>query len=252
MFFMHSSDLMLPHMGGLDWVQIVVISRIMDTEIWQKGKTPFWHTALSDHKFSLEEKAVIDNQYVNFLERMKITGFNPDISFFDVTIDPIVWLNGGTHRLGYLLSKNPNIFIPVKLNASPWNFYDGIKKYAHLGMEMLKKIIDRYDMLYGEMRKHITAVVNLKDFQKHLNEITSSIPSDMKISLISNLDGSMANKATPSILPTNKTNVWKNILSFCHKEIVILNITLVQQTLYYANNSTVRGGALLGLMKLRN
>ena len=242
MTFMHSSDLMLPHLGGLDWVQVVVVSRILDTEMWQNGETPFWHTALSDFKFTPEEKAVVDDRYLKFLERMQTTGFNPEMSCFDVTIHPIIWLNGGSHRLGYMLSKNPNIFIPIKFNATPWNFCDGIKKYSYLGAEALQKIINRYNVLYGKMRKHITAVVNLKDFLKHFNEINSSIPSDIKISLLSNLDGSMVEKAESSILPTNKESSWKKILSFCQKEIVILKIYLVQQTLHYVNDSQNGGG----------
>ena len=182
----------------------------------------------------------LTDKYVRLLERMQKTGFNPELSGMKVAIQPVVWAADGTHRLGYLLSRQENIFFPVYFVAqSNLQFMDGVKMYSELGGDILKALIDRYNKLYAKMRRAITGIINFKNFVKHETEIISALPLDTKINFLSNLNSTVSN-GKYSLLPNNKNSIWRQRLAFCDKEIVIFNLLLPTQTLRLIEIS--RGG----------
>ena len=243
--FMHVSDLLMPNKDvGLTRWHVILMSRILDTEMWRAGQDPIWHILIDGTDFhtvfSPEQQIIRITQYKKFLERMKMTGFNPALSGVTVSLQPIVRANNCTHRLAYFISQQTNIFFSVEfVNQISYPIRNGIKKFAAIGLQPLKIIVDRYNKIYNEMRRYITGVINLKDFFKHEDEIMSSLPPNVQMRSISNLNGSISD-GKYSLLPSNKESVWKQRLAFCDKEIVIFNLLLPGQTLRLIEIS--RGG----------
>ena len=171
---------------------------------------------------------------------MRDTGFNPELSSLGVSVVPEIWLMNGTHRTSWALSRNPNVFLPVTLTKDcPIDmFFNGLQSCASLGNKLIEKIVARYNILYNQMRKFLVAVVNFKDFDKHKDQITKSLPKDLlQVWSVSNLEGTMTNGLV-SILPTNKNSIWRKFLSFCDREIIILNFEFSKQSLHFVNQNS--------------
>ena len=241
MQFVHASDLMLPSAFGFNYVQFIVVTRMLDTERYFRGENLFWHTANNEYdkteqKFSDEEKNIADEKYIRFLNRINSSGFNPEISAIDVSIQPTIWLIGGTHRLGYLLSKNENIFVPVQFLMRQWPPVNAIEKYSDYPQNLMNEVINRYILLCNRLRRFLTGVIDYEIFVKHENFI---------INMIAQILNSTSIQKEEINLPNNDNEIRRHLF-FVDKKVAVLRIQIDRLTLHYDGMESIswrsRGG----------
>ncbi|MCM1261970.1 MAG: hypothetical protein NC313_04545 [Butyrivibrio sp.] len=182
--FVHSSDLMLPSDKGTTIIQMIVISRLMDIENRRQGGVHYyWQARLCelDYKkqYTEDEKREMDENFERFFQAMEMRGFNPDISWILIAQQPIMAQSDGTHRLGYLLSDRSNVFVPAKVRfPMSWGYpIDGITWLSDIGMPQkeIEKILERYQMLYHDMRRYIIAVIDKEIFEQNSKALLQEI-----------------------------------------------------------------------------
>lgn len=156
---------------------------------------------------------------------MNARGFNPSLSHIFVAHLPIMGQSDGTHRMGYLLSEKPNVFVPVQIGSPiTWTGKPmaGISWLLQIGMpsKEVEQLLKRYHMLYNEMRKHIIAVVNKSVFDKNSVELMQGI----------NIIGiKYAHKKNSNLkMARQYKKFFKN-----KTETIILEIEMERQLLYY-------------------
>lgn len=231
--FIHSSDLMLPGMEGLTGTQIIVISRLMDIENRNAGKKFYWHTKIPEYarniKIADDIKRQHDENFDRFLLAMKTRGYNPELSHITMAQRPVLGQADGTHRMGYLLSEKPNVFVPVQI-SSPitylWYPVDGVSFFAQAGMpaEEIEQIKDRYQLLFDKMRRTITTVVKKNIFDANSRAIVQELENIGKRKGTKTAYQEKDNIKAPKQLK----KVVKNT-----KELVIVEIEIEKQILYY-------------------
>lgn len=173
----------------------------------------------------MREKEELDRKFDQFICAMKTRGFNPSLSHISVKNRPVMGQSDGTHRMGYLLSEQPNVFVPTQiLSPIAWLTWprDGSSWMSQLGMssEEIEKLKECYHLLCSRMRRYIIAVIDKPVFDKNgaafMHEIncigikyTSKKSDDLK-------------------MPRQYRRFFKN-----KAEIIILEIEIEHQILYY-------------------
>lgn len=181
-FFVHVSDLLYPHEYGLTAIQMVVISRLLDTKLWQMGKKPVWFL-----KFSQENEFVqvncdkFCNQYIEFLKRIDETGFNPDMGALWCFRTPNFSFANGTHRLGWLLAVQPNVFVRIKIIPAfiiSGNAENGMDFYKNHGVSEaeIDEIYICYKELWQNMRHSLSGYFyEVKSFMENRQQVLEAI-----------------------------------------------------------------------------
>ncbi len=164
-------------------MQLIVVSRLMDTELWLQGKDMHWHTLLAGVVCSYEldslSKQQANQQFSLFLKKFFMNGFNPSMSCWKLGRKPRLGQVDGTHRLGCLLSQQRNFWIPVQilLPEDPAWFSESCKSYfVNKGIEKrdLDQIMERYGRLHDEIRTLMSGYMDssfLERYHKIIIEI---------------------------------------------------------------------------------
>lgn len=193
----------------------------------------YWHTRIGElhykKKYTPKEKKELDEKFERFFYAMKTRGFNPNLSHISVARLPMMGQSDGTHRMGYLLSEKPNVFVPVQILspiARVGKPVDGISWLSRIGMpsEESEQLLKRYYMLYNEMRRYITVVLDKSKFDKN------SVAFMQEIGCIGKVIGIKyaCKKNNVVKVPKQYRKFFKN-----KTEIIILEIEIERQILYY-------------------
>lgn len=186
--FIHTADIMYPHQWGETPIQLVIVSRYLDTLMWKNGEKPIWHIRLSqESEFVQQNKDKFTEQYIFFLNNIQNNGFNPFISQFFARQTPFWGVYDGTHRLGYLLSLSPNSFVPVKISHSLLRqptHKDGRKWLLSFGLEneYIDQLVEAYNNLLYSMRRYLTAYFSHNEiFAEHRDVVIDEFNNISKI-----------------------------------------------------------------------
>lgn len=156
--WIHSSDLMFPNKWGASANQLIVISRLLDTELWHRESDMRWHIRLADDGIDLEKT---NSRYCHFLREIEKNGYHPEMSVFTLAEYPMLAQFDGTHRMGWMLSKMPNFFLPAVVKAKKnWFPMDG-KRYMLecLNENEVNILIDKYNDVRKKMRNDIIGLI---------------------------------------------------------------------------------------------
>lgn len=173
----------------------------------------------------MEEKEEADRKFDQFIHAMNTRGFNPCLSHISVKFRPIMGQSDGTHRMGYLLSEQPNVFVPTQvlspITSLSWP-RDGNSWMSQMGMssEEMEQIKERYHLLCNKMRRHIIAVVDKIEFDKNRTTFLQEIDC---------IGIKYAHKKNDDLkMPWQYKKFFKN-----KKEIIIMEIEIEHLILYY-------------------
>ncbi len=218
--FIHTSDIMYPHKWGLTPIQLLIVSRYLDTLLWEKGEKPVWHVRLSVDDESVQmNKALYCEQYMHFLNMLEMNGFNPILSQFSAKQTPFWGVHDGTHRLGFLLKKCPNSFVPVKIshplirqptneNGHEWLLSIGVRK------EYVNQLEEEYNKLWHQMRKYIIAYFHhTEDFSIKKTKVINEFN---KVGNVINIEDTILRRDA-------------------NRKITVIKFTLPYQDLYFKN-----------------
>lgn len=182
---LHSSDAFLPHKGGATGHQLTVVSRLMDTEMIFDGRNPYYHILNSDR-----DPDKWNAQYIKFIQSLEQNGFDHDNFMGDMAVYGVCGLGGGTHRLGYLLYKNPNFFLKTELHSAEYKSQiNGDTFFREIGAssETINELTDRYYELVKHLRNQLSAIVLSESVSKieALSERIDGINSIIRVSELS-------------------------------------------------------------------
>lgn len=147
-FFISAIDLMQPQNGVANAAQLVVVSRMLDFELIQSGKSSFWSSRLNEHRLGkIEDLEEHDNVYMEITQSMNKYGWDYNLSSICVNIEPFGLYNG-THRCALSLLDNPYQVVPIRLDYDGWDWtrQDGISTLKRNGLsdEEIRILETRY------------------------------------------------------------------------------------------------------------
>lgn len=187
-YWFHLGDLLTPCEGNVTAGQYIVVSRVLDIEKIIEGGDPEWQNLISDricgHERSQEDKQKANQNFKLLVESLDSRGLNPNIAKCSISDNPVV-LNNGTHRIGWCVLREPNMYVPCvreRHDLVPWFPVEG-KKYFDkiLDKKQLDVLEDRFNKILKEnVRTDLTAFINqgaekeLADILNEYGEITES------------------------------------------------------------------------------
>lgn len=170
--YVHSSDIMMPSKFGISTPQAIIASRIIDTEYYMKGERPYYHGNMFEKSGDITKR--MTNNYVAFLNDLEREGYSMAMSHSFITTKPLLMSSEGTHRIGYLLSKFNNVFLPVKVLSESENPYDIYGEKYFLNRlrrpEDWTCIKERFEKHYDVMNRSISGYLNKKWYIEHRNQ----------------------------------------------------------------------------------
>ena len=195
--YIHSSDLMMPRSSGPS--NIFSVTRLMDTESWYRKEEMYWHTGWNP-KVTLEWARKSNKSYAKLLSSLFRSGYNPELSQIIASgSQEGLTLLGGTHRLGYLLSLNANIFVPVKIFPTSFDIPAAEKEVSLSGTEdrplepnpsnlsyewfhaqgvpfdRVESLRKRYEELVGKLRRNVVCMVEAAVFMARKKAVMKAL-----------------------------------------------------------------------------
>ena len=226
-------------MPGKKWdTSLGIIGRIIDAEAWQNGEEIYWNT-MSNPRLTEVQRKRCNLGYAHFLRNISMNGFNPSISqIILIGNEKNIFITGSTHRLGFLLSKNENIFLPAKIFYSPDEreahtfadvFDDDIAEYTARGvpLERIDQIRERSRKFLAKLRCHILCLVELAQFFEHKDAFFAAIDEIGKCTDIKIAQSRMSRNERLAL----NDGVPKDIYEF--DSLAVLSIKIKYQALYY-------------------
>ena len=236
--YVHSADLMMPNINGAN--NLGIMGRLMDAEAYRRGEPLYWHTAAIRPQLNDAQIEGMNKGYKKFLQAVEKDGFNPEIS--QVTAwgtENGIGISGGTHRLGFLLSKNENFFVPLKIspvaideevqppqknpNADPYYSF----KAAGIPTEKIDEMKARYALLVSKLRRTVDVFIDLPLFAANKAAVFAAVEKVGKVTDL-NLGRSQ--------MPREKREAgFDEVLQKIYpmENFVILKVDLNYQALYY-------------------
>ena len=192
--YIHSSDLMMPGSSGPK--NLWVVTRLMDTESWQRGEEMYWHTGIFSP--TLQRARQMDRNYAKLLTSLTYSGYNPELSqIIAAGSHEGLGLLGGSHRLGYLLRRSENFFAPVKIFPTSFGIPAADKELqlpesesdraarANISYEWLhargipfdkvENLRDRYEQLVAKLRRNVLCLVETSSFMARKKAVLEAL-----------------------------------------------------------------------------
>lgn len=177
-YWIHLGDLLTPCEGNITAGQYFVASRVLDIEKMIEGGEPEWQNLLTDkicgHEMTQEDKVKANDKFKLLIESLEFRGLNPNIAKCSVSDNPLV-LNNGTHRIGWSVLHEPNMYVPCvrdRHDLVPWFPVVGEKYFGDiLDRKQLDILEDRFNKILAQnVRTDLTAFIN-QDIEKELVDV---------------------------------------------------------------------------------
>lgn len=187
-YWLHIGDLITPCDGNITAGQYFVISRVLDIERMMSGEEPEWQNLITDailgNERTIKDKMLANQKFKILVDSLNTRGLNPNIAKCSISDDPLV-LNNGTHRIGWCILHDPNIYIPCvrdRHDLKPWFPITGDKYFdCILSPEQLMILKNRfYKILMENVRTELTALISFSkklefiDILKEYGKVTES------------------------------------------------------------------------------
>lgn len=189
-YWLHIGDLLTYCDGNMTAGQYFVASRILDIELIEKDKVPYWQNYLSEIIRGTPNDNLANVKFINLVNSLNCRGFNPNIEALSISDSPIV-LNNGTHRIAWCVLHMPNAYLPFrqfKKDLKPWFPIDGGVFWKKLGLDeaALDILQKKYkEILLLNVRTWLTAYVRVEfysDFIK-IMQLYGEIRQSINISM---------------------------------------------------------------------
>ena len=231
--FLHSTDLMLPYSpdflmnkkDGVTTLQLKIISFIYDIEIFE-----------SNNDFPAYE----NETFRKFVKSIDFNGFDYNHSFIQLYNKPFLRIQEGSHRMSYLLYKNNNCFIPIKI-MPPWTrSWFPIEGYNYrceaelVPQNIIENHINKYVSILNQMRKEITCIVKKSVWEQYSESLLK----------ILNKNGKVFIKGEQKIYYFNEFKKATGIKVKENEKCIVLYLSIDWNRLKYSNYSKLKSERL--------